>query len=104
MASNPHYEGTNREKYWYGFREHHYNFLENIEHAYAAFACGSENLLFLIPFQDFAPMTKEMGMTNFPEDDSRPDYWHVSISHQDDSYIVKRQASAALIDITQYLI
>jgi hypothetical protein len=93
------------KKYWYGFRTVHYEFLRDAPESYACFVCGTENdTIFAIPFLEFSSMTDEMSMTNFPEGDSRSDYWHVDIRPRDGKFILWRKKDAERIDITDYLI
>ena len=90
-------------KYWYGFREHNYEFCNKFESSFAGFACGKDiDALFLIPFQEFSSMTEGMRMTTF--DDNRSDFWHVEIKPIDGKYFLGQRRGKEKIDITKFMI
>ena len=90
------------DRYWYGFRTHHEKFLTEYRDSYAAFACGDETKIILIPHANLASMLEGMNMTNMPNE--KQSYWHVAIREKDGKYSLIRKKSAENIDISEYLI
>ena len=94
------YDNFNDERYWYGFHPHQKDFLKNYKKAYVGFGCGSEELIFIIPYDIFEPLLKNMNIT---EKDNRM-YWHVVISRIDDKYFIHQPTlkNNSKVDITKY--
>jgi hypothetical protein len=86
--------------YWFAFHPHQAEYLAGSQHSYAAFGCGSEERLLLIPYTDFASWLDGMNETA-NEDRS---YKHVSISCTDDRFELIRRQGWARIDLTHYLV
>jgi hypothetical protein len=96
------YDRNNDERYWYGFHPHQKEFLDNYEKAYVGFGCGSAELLFIVPYEVFEPLLKNMNIT---ERDDRM-YWHVVISKINEKYFIHQQLTKnnSKFDITKYRI
>ena len=99
MASKLH---KSRE-YWYGFRKHHNNLLSDYSNSFAAFACGDQNKVLLIPHSKFSTLLDGMNMT-FDQGNDERSYWHVHIHEIDGKFILYRKKSTDRIDVTEYLI
>lgn len=69
------YGDYNKQSYWFGFHKYQKEFLERVKEAYVAFGCGTENILFIIPFKTFLPWLTEMNTTS----KGARHYWHVHI-------------------------
>lgn len=90
-----------REKrYWFAFHTHQYEYLDQVEHSYAAFGCGSSETLFLIPFGEFKLWVNNLYRTETPD----RDYWHVVIRKSGNIYNVAGKAGTDKVKITQYKI
>ena len=92
----------NEEKYWYGFHPHQIEFLKNYDKAFIGFGCGSEELIFLIPFSSLEPLLNNMNIT---EKKDRM-YWHVVISNINEEYFIHQPLlkNNSRVNITEYRI
>lgn len=86
--------------YWYAFHPHQKHTLANADEAYVAFGCGSERVVFLIPFHEFVPWLGGMNVTQTAE----RSYWHVTIYHYDNRFVLHRRKGYERIDLTKYLL
>jgi hypothetical protein len=95
------YERGEQFSYWFAFHPYQKEFLEQAAKAgFAAFGCGSEATLALIPFSDFSTWLDQMNTT---ENETRS-YWHVSIVKDGNRLTLHRKRGATRIDLTQYLV
>jgi hypothetical protein len=96
------YTLNKNEKYWFGFQLHQKIFLQNYENAYIGFGCGSEELIFLIPFNELKPLLNNMNITE--REDTM--YWHVVILRINENYYVYQPLNKnnKKYDITKYKI
>lgn len=90
------------EKYWFAFHPHQRDFLKESQKSYVAFGCGTSEIVFLIPFEDFEPLIDNMWTT---QNDDRK-YHHVVIYHKDGGYLLAQPESGQhnTIDINHYRI
>ena len=89
-----------RGMYWYAFHPHQKEKLETAKEGYVAYGCGSENIVLLIPVQDFTRWLEGLWVTQL-EDRS---YWHVSIRHDGERLILRRKKGFGEIDLSRYLV
>jgi hypothetical protein len=89
-----------REMYWYAFHPHQKEKLEAAREGFVAYGCGSENIVLLIPFKDFAAWLDGMWTTQLED----RFYWHVSIRHEGSKLILRRRKGFSEIDLTKYLV
>ena len=87
--------------FWYAYHPHQREFLGDSEEAYAAFGCGSEETIILIPRDHLTPWLDGMNTTS--RDDGRT-YWHIQIQQDGNSYRLLRKANAEPIDVSKYLL
>jgi len=88
------------ESYWFAFHLHYQEFLAHAKCGYVAFGCGSEQQLFVIPYEDFFPWLEGFSRT----ENETQIYWHVRIYREDLKWKIKRRQGVGDIDITRYLI
>lgn len=88
------------QKYWFGFHPHHREFLEASPQAYAAFGCGSEKQILLIPFEDFKKWIDGMNITEL----SDRFYWHVHISKEGSEFYLNRKKGEPTINLTPFFL
>jgi hypothetical protein len=90
------------EKYWFAFHPHQRDFLKESQKSYVAFGCGTSEIVFLIPFEDFEPLIDNMWTT---QNDDRK-YHHVVIYHKDGGYLLAQPESGQhnTVDINHYRI
>lgn len=86
--------------YWFAFHPHQKDILENAEKAYIAFGCGSEELILLIPIQDFIQWLDGFNITQ-KEDRF---YWHVHISYDGERAMLICKAGYDSVDLTEYIL
>lgn len=85
--------------YWFAFHPHQKDALEAASHGYAAFGCGSPDLVFLIPIDEFSTWLPGMNMTTL---ETRA-YWHVQISREDGGApMLARKKGQQKIDLSKY--
>lgn len=97
--SKPYKQGQH-EGFWFSFHPYQKEFFKNFNIAYIAFGCGSPDILFLIPYNEFEPFLKNCGTTK-KEDKI---YWqHVRIHKHGEKYLLA-QSQIEKIDITKYKI
>jgi hypothetical protein len=86
--------------YWFAFHPHQEEFLRGAKETYAAFGCGSESQLLIIPFTEFSKWLVGMNETS----NEGRSYRHVSISRTQNRFELVRRHGFPRIDVTQYLI
>jgi hypothetical protein len=96
------YNRKNDERYWFGFHPHQKDFLKNYNESFVCFGCGSDKIIFVIPFDKFELLLKNMNIT---EKENRM-YWHVIISNIDEKYFIHQPLlkSNIKIEISEYKI
>jgi hypothetical protein len=96
------YSRKNDERYWFGFHPHQKDFLKNFGESFVCFGCGSEETIFVIPYNKFEPLLKNMNIT---EKEDRM-YWHVVISTINGKYYIHQPLlkTNVKIDISEYKI
>lgn len=93
-GENPNYS------FWYGFRPKQNSFLAEKESSYAAFGCGSEDAIILIPFQVLKPWLPLMTETRNEKNELT--HKHVFITNTNGR--CRMRVGEEFIDVTQYLI
>ena len=86
--------------YWFGIHPHQKEVLEQAQKGYMAFGCGSDELILLIPVQDFAQWIDGMNVTQ--KNDGF--YWHVKVLQQGSQLSLQRKAGIDLIDLNKYIL
>ena len=86
--------------YWYAFHPHQKDVLQNADSAYIAFGCGSEELILLIPIEDFVQWLEGFNITQ-KEDRS---YWHVHISYDGDNVLLVCKTGYDSVNLTEYIL
>ncbi|MDR1510220.1 MAG: hypothetical protein LBS53_11340 [Synergistaceae bacterium] len=96
------YTRKNDERYWFGFHPHQRDFLKKYNESFVSFGCGSDETIFVMPFNKFEPLLKNMNIT---EKEDRM-YWHVVISNIDGKYFIHQPLlkSNIKIEISEYKI
>ncbi|MDR1430164.1 MAG: hypothetical protein LBI85_07715, partial [Spirochaetaceae bacterium] len=89
------YNRKNDERYWFSFHPHQKDFLKNYNESFLSFGCGSDEIIFVIPFDKFEPLLKNMNIT---ENEDRM-YWHVVISNINGEYFIHQPLQKANIKI-----
>lgn len=92
------YIQQNHSGYWFAFHPSQKAELEKAEQAFAGFACGSEEHIFLIPFDAFVNWLPGLHQT-IKEPRS---YWHVRIRHEGEQWILERRKGYTHVDISPY--
>jgi len=92
------YENRRAEGSWFAFHPHQKEFLESMPQGYAAFGCGSEKTIVLIPVKDLTAWLDGMNVT------SKPDrmYWHVSIFRDPGGLTLHRRKHQQRIELMKY--
>lgn len=100
-AISKQYERGSQSAFWFAFHPFQKEFLEQAnELSFATFGCGSEQIVILIPFDDFKNWLDQMNTT----DSEGRFYWHVSIIKEGENLILYRKKGAARIDLNKYLV
>jgi hypothetical protein len=86
--------------YWFAFHPHQRELLEKSDTGYAAFGCGSPDILLLIPAREFISWLDGFWITK--RDDRF--YWHVRIRRQDMALHIDRRHGFSPVDVTRYRI
>jgi hypothetical protein len=96
------YSRKSDEMYWFSFHPHQKDFLVNYDKSFVSFGCGSDKVIFIIPFDKFEPMLKNMNIT---KKENRM-YWHVVISNINGKYFIHQPMlkSNIKIEISEYKI
>lgn len=87
-------------KYWFKFRPSQKEVLESHPKAYAAFGCGSEAQILLVPLKS---LTEWLPRFNRTELDGKF-YWHIHISLNDGRWTIESKRGQQGIDVTEYLL
>src|SRR6266498_3018970 len=94
------YARQNRIWYWFAFHPHQQEELQTARKAFAAFGCGSDKSVFLVPLEDLAGWLPGLNQTV----SKKRHYWHVHITHDKGRWMLLRKGGYENIDITDYLI
>jgi hypothetical protein len=97
--SREHDNGTSRF-FWFAFHPYQEEFLASKKRAYLLLGCGSPNVILLIPYSDFATLTKKLNKTE--REDTY--YSHIRIVSLDGKYDLKLEGRGNRVDVTKYLI
>jgi hypothetical protein len=97
VASREYSDGTHRG-YWFAFRPHQKQQLEEADSGYAAFGCGSANRIVLLPITVFAEWLDGMNQT-VKGDRS---YWHVQMNESDGHLGLLRKKGQPRVDLAPY--
>jgi len=89
-----------RSGYWFGFRRHQRDTILTYPNGYAAFGCGSADMLVVVPAKTFAGWLESFHVT----DDGTRFYWHVRISSEASKLTMITKAGIKAIDVSQYLV
>ncbi|PKA22717.1 hypothetical protein [Leptospira levettii] len=94
------YRTKNSRIFWYAFHPHQEKSLENYKTAHVVLACGSNELIYRVPFSIFKTLLNNMNTT---ESEDRK-YWHVKISINTDSKaFILQPLSGNNVEISNYL-
>lgn len=94
------YKTKNNRIFWYAFHPHQEKSLEKYKNSHVVLACGSNDLIYRVPFSIFKPLLQNMNTT---ETEDRK-YWHVKISINTElKAIILQPLSGQNIDISSYL-
>ncbi|EOQ87220.1 hypothetical protein LEP1GSC202_3658 [Leptospira yanagawae serovar Saopaulo str. Sao Paulo = ATCC 700523] len=94
------YKTKNNRIFWYAFHPHQEKSLEKYKNSNVVLACGSNNLIYRIPFNIFKPLLQNMNTT---ETEDRK-YWHVKISINTElKAFILQPLSGQNVDISNYL-
>lgn len=99
-AVSKQYERRGERWFWFAFHPHQKDFLSKLDKGYAAFGCGSENLLILVPRETFIPWLEGMNKTHLED----RFYWHVHIYVEDDTIALYRAKGFPEIDLKPVLV
>ena len=99
MVSKEHSRGKQKD-YWFGFHPHQRDILQKAERAFIAFGCGSEELILLIPANDFIQWLDRLNQT-IKEDRN---YWHVHILYDNGRAMLTCKTGYDAIDLTKYIL
>lgn len=99
-AVSKQYERAGRRWFWFAFHPHQKEFLKTAEEAYAAFGCGSEKTLLVIPRETFIKWLDGMNRTELED----RFYWHVHIFRDDGRIGLYRAKGAPEIDLKPFLL
>jgi len=84
-------------RFWFGFYVFQLEMIQTASRGFAAFQCGAQDNLLLIPVEEFSQWTAQMNTTKVK---SRV-YWHVHIS---EDFKLIRKAGAKTMDLRPFLI
>jgi hypothetical protein len=94
------YAQKKRVWYWFAFHPYQQDQLQAAKHGFAAFGCGTEADIFLVPFEDVIEWLPGLNQTA----NEKRHYWHVHIAQNNGRWTLLRRAGHANIDITKYRI
>lgn len=99
-AVSKEYTRTAGRGYRFFFHLHQKKILESTEKSFIAFGCGSEELILMIPAEDFFQWLNGLNMT------TKGDriFWHVQISYNDDNVTLICKTGYDSIDLTKYVL
>ena len=83
----------------FGFHRYHKQFLETKTQSYAAFGCGSEDTVVLIPFAVLVEHLDFMSVT----DSGGRYYWHVHILHAGEKLLLQL-SGADPVDLSTFVL
>ena len=84
--------------YWFGFYRRQSDFLNNSDESYAAFGCGSANIIFLLPTKWLNNYLENCSVTKSPSF-----YWHIQIIKKDSNFFLY-QRDGNHIALSKYLL
>lgn len=94
------YKTKNNRIFWYAFHPHQEKSLEKYKNSHVVLACGSNDLIYRVPFSIFKTLLQNMNTT---ETEDRK-YWHVKISINTElKAFILQPLSGHNIDISNYL-
>jgi hypothetical protein len=94
------YTQKNRVWYWFAFHPYQQEQLQTAKRGFAAFGCGTEANIFLVPFEDILEWLPGLNQTA----NEKRHYWHVHIAKNNGQWALLRRAGHANIDIAKYRI
>ena len=94
------YPATNYKRYWFAFADSDGEFLANAQQSYIVLGCGSAGLIFIVPFEIFAPLTPQMSRT---PNDNKP-YSHIVIYEQEGGFYIGQPGMENWWEVTIYRI
>lgn len=101
LAVSREYVRNGRSYYWFAFHSYHHEQLQVASQGYAAFGCGSEQVIFLFPLDKIAAW---LPMLNQTVNESRY-YWHIHIRHSEGGrWLLAAKGKRPDVDITGYLL
>jgi hypothetical protein len=99
-AASRAYDRSDQQGFWFAFHPHQKEFLEHGQESFVAFGCGSESMVLLIPFGEFAQWLPDLNIT---EREDRL-YWHVRIFQQEGRFMLIRKRGIERVDLTRFLL
>lgn len=97
LCSKPYPRAGNANRYWYGLRPSHKDFLDWSGGGWIAFECAPHRKALLIPFADLQPW-----LHGLRETEGR--HWHVELFEQGDSILLPLSLTGEKIDVSKYRI
>jgi hypothetical protein len=86
--------------YWFAFHPHQRENLAKAKKSFVALGCGSPDIVFLIPFDDFQNWLSGMNVTQL-EDRM---YWHIQIHEDQAGFKLVRRKGEKKIELFKYLL
>lgn len=96
------YKEAQKPNYWFAFHPHQKEMLEKAEHGFAAFGCGSPDLVFSIPIAEMSPWFEGMNVTKNEEQGRY--YWHIQIFNENGAFHLVRKKGQPKVDLAPYLV
>ncbi len=88
------------DRYWFAFHPAQKQRLEEGTKGFAAFVCGSEQNVFLLPYEALVHWLPGLNQST----NKGRNYWHIHIMPSNDHWLLSRKKGYDHIDITKYLI
>lgn len=90
----------NKPFYWFAFHPSQKEYLQKAALSYAAFGCGSEDVIFLFPLEKLLGWLPNLNQTS----NSQRHYWHIQITNINERWFLLLKSGHKDIDITEYLV
>jgi hypothetical protein len=98
-AVSKEYDRRGHRSYWFAFHPHQKEFIGQAEQGFAAFGCGSEENVILVPLDDLTQWLDDLWTT---ERDNGRTYWHIRIHFEERRWQLDRKKGKGRLDISQY--
>lgn len=90
----------NNPFFWFAFHPSQKEYLEKAPKAYAAFGCGSEDIVFLLPLEKLLSWLPNLNQTK----NKQRYYWHIQITNTKDRWFLLLKSGYNDVEITEFLI